>query len=201
MATCLEVNCDRVVIARGLCAKHYDFRKRHGTLPPKVVIQWTGCSVEGCTSTLKGGRGMCSRHYQRLTKRGTLEQPLKTADPEVRFWSFVDIRGPISDYAPQLGPCWMWTGRIKDDYGRFNHQGRMEGAHRFVYELVVGPIPFGLHIDHLCRNPPCVNPGHLEPVTPAVNNQRVPVTPERRQRLSENGKKGAAARWGKPPTG
>lgn len=200
MATCLEVDCDRAVTARGLCAKHYDFRKRHGTLPPKAP-PWTKCSVPDCTSTLKGGKGLCSKHYQRLKFRGSLDQPLQTGPSEVRFWSYVNIKGPIPDYAPQLGPCWLWTGKIEEtSYGRVSHRGRLEGAHRFAYELVVGPIPPGLHLDHLCRVPPCVNPAHLEPVTVAVNNQRVPVTPERRKRLSENGKKGAAARWGARPT-
>jgi len=45
-------------------------------------------------------------------------------------------------------------------------------AHRFAYELLVGPIPDGLHTDHLCRNHSCVRPDHLEPVTCAVNVQR-----------------------------
>jgi hypothetical protein len=45
-------------------------------------------------------------------------------------------------------------------------------AHRVAYELLVGPIPDGMHLDHLCRTPACVNPAHLEPVTPRVNSLR-----------------------------
>jgi hypothetical protein len=45
-------------------------------------------------------------------------------------------------------------------------------AHRLVYESLVGPIPDGFHIDHLCRNTRCVCPWHLEPVTPAENVRR-----------------------------
>lgn len=64
--------------------------------------------------------------------------------------------------------CWVWTG-FRDLHG----YGKMFGAdrkpqqmtHRVAYELLVGPIPDGLHLDHLCRNPSCCNPLHLEPVT------------------------------------
>lgn len=45
-------------------------------------------------------------------------------------------------------------------------------AHRYAYELLVGPIPEGLHIDHLCRVRLCVNPAHLEAVTCHENNRR-----------------------------
>jgi len=67
--------------------------------------------------------------------------------------------------------CWLWTGGIdKDGYGKFS--GQM--AHRTVYELLRYSIPSGYHIDHLCRVRRCVNPDHLESVTPSVNNSRSP---------------------------
>jgi hypothetical protein len=49
---------------------------------------------------------------------------------------------------------------------------RVRGAHVFAYVLLVGPIPEGLHLDHLCRVRRCVNPAHLEPVTPGENVRR-----------------------------
>lgn len=65
--------------------------------------------------------------------------------------------------------CWEWQGqRLKSGYGHY----KRTTAHRWVYERLVGPIPAGLQIDHLCRNRPCVNPAHLEPVTPLENIRR-----------------------------
>ena len=90
------------------------------------------------------------------------------------FWSHV---GPHSDPTK----CWLWlaTKRVNHGlaYGRFricNEQGtRLVYAHRFAYELLVGPIPEGLTIDHVksrgCTSTLCVNPNHMEPVTIKVN--------------------------------
>jgi hypothetical protein len=65
--------------------------------------------------------------------------------------------------------CWIWIGFI-DWYG-YGRVGKKQ-SHRVAYELVNGPIPEGLVIDHLCRVRCCVNPAHLEAVTRAVNNER-----------------------------
>lgn len=62
--------------------------------------------------------------------------------------------------------CWIWQGRKRDTgYGL---AGRTY-AHRFFYELLVAEIPPGFHVDHLCRVHECVNPDHLEAVTPREN--------------------------------
>lgn len=84
--------------------------------------------------------------------------------------------------------CWPWLGRLdRRGYGRYSFNRITGFAHRAVYELLVGPIPAGLEIDHLCRNPRCVRPSHLEPVTHAENMRRArkdvcpqghPFTPE-----------------------
>jgi HNH endonuclease len=71
------------------------------------------------------------------------------------------------------GGCWVWTGKIsKNGYGAVTVNYKSVGAHRFFYEELVGPIPEGLVLDHLCRNRACVNPAHLEQVTCRVNNLR-----------------------------
>lgn len=80
---------------------------------------------------------------------------------EAAFWLKVHRHRPDA--------CWTWLGR-QDGKGYGRYQNR--AAHRVTYELLVGPIPDGLHIDHLCRNPGCVNPGHMEPVTLVENARR-----------------------------
>lgn len=69
--------------------------------------------------------------------------------------------------------CWNWQGpRMRKGYGRVTWEHRNYSTHRTMYEAAKGPIPEGLHIDHLCRNPPCCNPDHLEAVTSAENTRR-----------------------------
>jgi hypothetical protein len=69
--------------------------------------------------------------------------------------------------------CWLWTGcRHRLGYGKVGSGGRNLLAHRLYYEMFKGPIPEGYDLDHLCRNPSCVNPEHLEPVTHGENLRR-----------------------------
>lgn len=67
-------------------------------------------------------------------------------------------------------PCWIWQGpTYGNGYAAVSFDGRPKLGHRYVYERLVGPIPEGLVIDHLCRVRECVNPAHLEPVTDREN--------------------------------
>jgi HNH endonuclease len=68
--------------------------------------------------------------------------------------------------------CWIWTGAAAGPYGVVMLKGRIQKAHRAVYEHLIGPIPKGLTLDHLCRVTLCVNPRHMEPVTGRVNTLR-----------------------------
>lgn len=72
--------------------------------------------------------------------------------------------------------CWQFTGALNHGgYGIVQRGARGEGtdrAHRIVYREEVGPIPAGMTIDHLCMNPRCVNPAHLDLVTRAENARR-----------------------------
>lgn len=74
---------------------------------------------------------------------------------EDRFWTKVLV----------VESCWEWIGaRSRPGYGLFAANGKSRFAHRYAYQLLRGPIPIGLELDHLCRNKGCVNPDHLEPV-------------------------------------
>lgn len=69
--------------------------------------------------------------------------------------------------------CWEFHGyRSPLGYGRIKAGGEARLVHRVLYEILVGPVPPDLDMDHLCRNPPCCNPDHLEPVTPWENKRR-----------------------------
>ena len=75
-----------------------------------------------------------------------------------KFWAKVE----------KTESCWLWTGYIYNGYGRYRHKR----VHRIVYEELVGEIPEGLVLDHLCRVRNCVRPDHLEPVTNVENVRR-----------------------------
>lgn len=120
------------------------------------------CKVLECES-LVWAKGLCNKHYLRKWKTGSTE--LIRPSLEERFWNKVMPE-------PNSG-CWLWdASTTPDGYGKFVVNGNLQPAHRFSYELNVGKIPEGLHLDHLCRVPQCVNPDHLEPVTRSENVRR-----------------------------
>lgn len=76
--------------------------------------------------------------------------------------------------------CWEWSGKISDrGYGYVQIGRSSRRAHRVAYEVLVGEIPEGLTLDHLCRVRNCINPTHLEPVTAAENSRRSIPNPNR----------------------
>jgi len=124
------------------------------------------CTEAGCSKAVYC-RGWCQAHYMRWYRKGSVARP-SVVD---RFLGLVDI----------TSGCWGWTGaktKAENGYGQFRGgegQGRRRKrvvAHRFAYELAVGPVPHGLVLDHVCRNRLCVNPDHLEPVTMRENTAR-----------------------------
>lgn len=127
------------------------------------------CSVTDCPNPTHA-RGWCKKHWQRWRTTG---DPLMvkvsgpTPQPAAeRFWRMVE----------KTETCWLWTGAKASKYGhgKFMLTGpsRNLKAHRWAYEALVGSIPPGMTLDHLCRVPACVNPAHLEPVTLSENVRR-----------------------------
>ena len=81
-----------------------------------------------------------------------------------RFWDKV--------YPEPNTGCWLWNASTYRGYGRYNHQRKPQWAYAVAYKELVGPVPEGLELDHTCRQPTCVYPGHLEPVTHLENMRR-----------------------------
>ena len=86
---------------------------------------------------------------------------------------FTDLLERIQVKVERTDSCWFWTAcRNYAGYPIIQLNGGACRAHRVIYEQLIGPIPKGLTLDHLCRVRHCVNPAHLEPVTDAVNIAR-----------------------------
>lgn len=73
--------------------------------------------------------------------------------------------------------CWLWQGHDSGTqrgggYGRFSFLGKTVAAHIWFWEYINGPREPDMHLDHLCEHRSCVNPDHIEQVTPSVNQQR-----------------------------
>ena len=180
--TCSIEGCESQSSVRGWCPKHYTRWKVTGDpLKTKPVgarkKPKRPCVVEGCGENAKS-LGLCGKHYQRLHYHGSVDTVLnnRNVDTVSRFMLKVEVT-PTG--------CWKWLGVITPKgYGYFR-DGKMISAHRWSFSTFVGPIPDDLQIDHLCHTDDsscpggndcphrrCVNPAHLEPVTPQGNSLR-----------------------------
>lgn len=180
--TCSIDGCEAPAKTRTWCSKHYHRWHKHGDanyVGPFTQYRDAGvtknggpCTIEGCDNVAKS-RGWCWKHYDRWTRHG---DPRKEGprgdrrwsaptDPVESFWSRVD----------RTTGCWYWIAyrTARGGYGKFNMgPGETTLAHRISYQWLIGPIPDGMVLDHLCVTPACVRPDHLEPVTVAENSRR-----------------------------
>lgn len=92
-----------------------------------------------------------------------------------RFWAKVQ--------PADVEHCWLWTAYTdRLGYSKVGMGGKVYFAHRVTYEYLIGEIPDGLVLDHLCRTPACVNPWHLDPVPQRINIERGVLLPDKRAR-------------------
>jgi hypothetical protein len=134
------------------------------------------CGSKDCERTRRNKRRQWVRHQRASTVKqrgfsfdgaGNIVDRFGEIHPrssfEDRFWSKTERR---------IGECWLWTGNIGNrGYGFFHLGHEKWQAHRMAYGLTYGSLPDG-PLDHLCRNPKCINPTHLEAVTHGENMHR-----------------------------
>jgi len=151
------------------CRKQW--RREHPPATRRIRRTCEWCGIEFAPKTGSVYARQNQRFCSYLCSNGRTRETYRTFVPDAdRFWEKAE-HGTIPAYRPDLAPCWQWTAFINNDgYGIFGvYQAGPIGAHRWAYRYLIGEVPPGLELDHLCRNRACVNPLHLEPVTKREN--------------------------------
>lgn len=147
------------------CMSPVELAQFHRNNPPTKEPGMKSCAVEECEKP-SSSAGLCSMHYARKQRHGSVDHVEFIYGDRLAAWN---------QKVDKSGDCWEWTASRSGGYGQFsftvNGKRRPTHAHRAGWELLVGPIPEGMFIDHKCHNKGCVNPDHLRLATPRQNNE------------------------------
>lgn len=172
--TCSIDGCPKPVDCRGWCKMHYTRWLRHDDPMFTQFDPDRGCSVDGCDRRFYA-KSMCHMHWDRVRRTGGIKVH------EQHFWP----DNLLQRMVPQPNGCIYFRGSLSGEgYGNCWGAGE-DKAHRCAYVYFVGPIPPGYTVDHTCHNADpsckggpsclhrrCVNPDHLEAVSPEENVRR-----------------------------
>lgn len=193
--------CNKEIVARGFCGKHYSRFMKHGdpTIVKRVPKGPELCSTEGCGKEFYG-RGRCKTHYSTFVRSQTpdslglpgcsvtgclrthyaksycrkhWERWKRNGDPlNVQHVVGLPVAKRLAKKSKRVGACIEWQGhRNKNGYGSICINRRTVSTHRAAYEDTHGPIPDELVVRHKCDNPPCIRVDHLELGTHADNSR------------------------------
>lgn len=178
-STCSFPGCIRPKASKGLCQSHRRMQRLGQELRPIKHQNPSGTMCSGPACDNPGNQGGLCHGHRKQARRGQKLSPLKFRAP-----ASMPLQDRLDHYTDKSGECWIWTGnKHPSGYGMLTWEGRPRYAHRLWFEQLHGQVAAGMDIDHMCRNPSCVNPAHLQAVSHKQNG-------ENQTNLQDNNKSG-----------